>query len=191
MKKFLQLFLIIILLVISYVFYKSYINSSKLTENDNTKINQSSLDENKNNIIKNLKYSVKFDNNTQYFISADLSELVYVDGVEVVDMKVVFAELVNSENIALTIKSKKAYYNNLTYNTEFSEDILIEYMGKKIKSDNLDLNFDKNIITIYNNVVYDGNKSVIKTDNIIMDIATKEVKIFMNEPKSKVEILTK
>ena len=106
-------------------------------------------------------------------------------------MKVVNAELINRENISLTIKSKKAKYNNLSYNTNFSEDVIIEYMDNKIYSDNLDLDFDKNIIKIYNNVVYDGTQGLIETDNILMNIKTKEIKIFMDKPKDKVEVMTK
>ena len=64
-------------------------------------------------------------------------------------------------------------------------------MDNKIYSDNLDLNFDKNIIKIYNNVVYDGAQGLIKTDNVLMNIETKEIKIFMDKPKDKVEVMTK
>ena len=189
MKKILQIFLAIILVLFSFLFYNNYIKStpsSKKIEN-----NQKILQENENNLIKNLRYNVKFDDNTEYSISAELSELVYEQNVEMVYMRVVNAELINKENISLVIKSKKAKYNNFSYNTNFSEDVIIEYMDNKIYSDNLDLNFDKNIIKIYNNVVYDGTQGLIKTDNVLMNIKTKEIKIFMDKNKDQVEITTK
>ena len=189
MKKILQIFLVIVLLLFSFIFYNNYIKPPKAT--NKIEKNEKILQENKNNLIKNLKYNVKFDDNTEYSINAELSELVYEQDVEIVYMKVVNAELINRENISLTIKSKKAKYNNLSYNTNFSEDVIIEYMDNKIYSDNLDLDFDKNIIKIYNNVVYDGTQGLIETDNILMNIKTKEIKIFMDKPKDKVEVMTK
>ena len=47
---------------------------------DNTELN-------KKNLIKNLKYSVKLENNTQYSITANESEITYVDNNEIVLMK--------------------------------------------------------------------------------------------------------
>ncbi len=189
MKKILQIFLIIILFLFSFLFYSNYIKPTQLPEK--VENNEKILQENKNNLIKNLKYNVKFDDNTEYSISAELSELIYEQSIEMVYMRIVSAELINRENISLTIKSRKAKYNNLSYNTNFSEDVIIEYMDNKIYSDNLDLNFDKNIIKIYNNVVYDGTQGLIKTDNVLMNIKTKEIKIFMDRNKDQVEITTK
>ena len=191
MKKLFQILLLIILIVISLLFYKNYIKSDKSPKNIGIENNENLLENNKNNLIKNLKYNVKFDDDTEYFITAELSELIYEEGAEIVNMKIVNAKLINDDNTSLTIKSKKANYNNLTYNTEFLEDIIVEYMDNKIYSDNLDLNFDKNIIRIYNNVVYDGAQGLIKTDNILIDIGTKEAKIFMDKPDDKVEVQAK
>ena len=122
MKKILQIFLIIILFLFSFLFYSNYIKPTQLPEK--VENNEKILQENKNNLIKNLKYNVKFDDNTEYSISAELSELIYEQSIEMVYMRIVSAELINRENISLTIKSRKAKYNKkkLAISTSTSRD---------------------------------------------------------------------
>ena len=115
---------------------------------------------------------------------------MYVDNVEIVKMQKVEAKFINEENLPLKITSDKANYNNSNYNTEFSENIVIQYEDNLIKSENLDLNFTENIVIIYNNVVYEGLNGLAKTDNIKIDLITKKINIFMNE-KRKIKLITK
>ena len=187
MKKFIQLFLFFLLILFVVFFYKNY-----LVKNTEEKINQTkkkeTLIENQNNLIKNLRYNVSFDDNTQYFITAELSEIFYKEGSEFVEMQIVVAKLINEKNISLIIESKNATYNNSNYNTKFSKNVKISYLGSIINSENLDLNFEENIVTIYNNVIYEGVQGHLKADNIVINLITKEVKIFMNDSENKIKI---
>ena len=191
MKKVSQLLLIFFLVLISIFFYFYYFKSTEQINKSNDKVKNEILSENQNNLIKNLEYQVKFDNNSQYLISADLSELIYEDNVEIVKMQKVKAKFINEENLPLKITSDKANYNNSNYNTEFSQNIVIQYEDNLIKSENLDLNFTENIVIIYNNVVYEGLDGLAKTDNIKIDLITKKINIFMNEKKKKIKLITK
>ena len=149
------------------------------------------LIENQNNLIKNLKYNVNFENGTQYNITAKLSELFYENESEFVKMQYVIAEFIDEEGVALTIISDNAIYNNTTYNTKFSKNIKLTYLSNIIDAENLDLNFIENIVTIRNNVVYEGVQGQFKADNVVINLITKELKIFMNDQKNKVEIKSK
>jgi len=160
-------------------------------ENKNVKNEQKTNIENTNNLIKNLRYEVNFDNNTQYIITSDLSELQYQGEYEIVFMQKVVAKIIDENNIELTITSDNAIYNNSTYNTNFSENILIKYMDNIIYSDNLDLDFNENIVKIYNNVVYEGVKGKIKTDNVLVNLLNKNVEIFMTNPEKKIMVISK
>ena len=191
MKKALQLFLICLLISLSVIFYMYYINSNKIIEESKKEIQNEILDKNQNNLIRNLIYEVKFDNNTQYIISAELSELVYENDIEIVKMQKVNAKFVDENNMPLIITSKNAIYNNSNYNTEFSRDVMISYENNTVNSDNLDLNFVENLITIYNNVVYEGSNGLAKTDNIKINLITKQINIFMNDAEEKVELISK
>ncbi len=189
-KKFIQLFLFFLLILISFFFYKKYFSPSEISQNQD-KTKKEILIENENNLIKNLRYNVQFDNNTQYTITAELSEIFYKDDIEFVKMQTVFAKFVNEENIPLIIESDSAIYNNSNYNTEFSKNVKVSYLDNKITSKNLNLNFEENIVTIYNDVIYDGMQGLLKADNVIINLINKEMKIFMNELKNKVEIKSK
>jgi lipopolysaccharide assembly outer membrane protein LptD (OstA) len=106
-------------------------------------------------------------------------------------MQKVVAKIIDEKNTELTITSDNAIYNNSTYDTNFSENILIKYMDNIIYSDNLDLDFNENIVKIYNNVVYEGVKGKIKTDNVLVNLLNKNVEIFMTNPEKKIMVISK
>ena len=140
---------------------------------------------------KNLRYDVRLDKNKQYIITAESSELSYEKDVEVVKMQKVIGIFVDETNIPITITSDYAIYNNSTYDTNFYENVKVEYIDNIILSDKLDLNFDQNIVTIYDNVLYEGFQGTIKADNVIINLITKNIEIYMNNKANKVEVVTK
>ncbi len=192
MKKLIQLSLISLLILISVFFYNFYfLKNSEKSKVSKNKIDNETLINDQNNLIRNLKYEVKFDNNTQYIIKAELSELTYNGDVEIVKMQKVTAKFTDQDDTSLIIMSDNADYNNSNYNTEFSTNVSIKYGNNQINSENLDLNFTENIVRIYNNVVYDGLNSSVKTDNVKIDLINKKVNIFMNDSTKKVKFLSK
>ena len=191
MRKILQLSLLSLLILISYFFYTYFLKINEKSNIVKKQLNNETLSESQNNLIKNLRYQVKFDNNTEYIITAELSELTYENDTEVVKMQKVRAEFIDRGNLPLVIISDYANYNNTNYNTQFYDNISIKYDNNLINSENLDLNFTENIAKIYNNVVYEGLNSLAKTDNIKINLLTKKVNIFMNDEKKKVELISK
>ncbi len=191
MKRVIQLILFLILIFSSIIVYLTYFseNKDKQIKTDIIKNDQSS-DQTKNNVIKNLKYEVRFDQDSQYIITADLSEITYDNNVELVSMQKVIAIYIDKNNIPTVITSDKAIYNNSNYNTNFSENIQIEYMDNTILADNMDLDFSNDIIKIYENITYKGTRGTIKTDNIKIDLITKKIDIYMNNKKDNVKVIT-
>lgn len=197
MKKILQLSIIFLIFLISLSFYLYYFKTDPITKTNSRIITQEkensdqSIESEKNNLIKNLKYNVKFDDNSEYSITADLSELSYKNGIEIVYMQKVTAIFIN-ENIAqFTITADNAIFDNSNYNTNFRNNIEIDYMSHKIFSDKLDLNFSENNVSIYENVVYQGLESTIKADNVNINLVTKNTEIFMNNSEKKVLVISK
>ena len=193
MKKLIQLLLFLLMPLMGFLFYINYFESGKkIKENKLNDIkNELPSNESDGNLIKNLKYNVNFDNNTQYIIMADFSEITYENNTEIVKMSNVTATFVDKNGIPLVITSDSAIYNGSNYNTNFDKNVRVNYIDNVILSDNLDLKFNENIIKIYNNVVYEGIQGIIKSDNVIFDLITKNMKVFMKNSKDKVEGVSK
>ncbi len=191
MKKVIQLLLFSLLIILSFFFYFNYLKDNEDINKIDKKLENENLSETQNNLIKNLKYEVKFDNNTEYIITAESSELIYENDIEIVKMKKVKAKFIDHKNLPLEIESENAKYNNSNYNTEFSKNVVINYKDNVIKSKNLDLNFVENIVSIYNDVIYESLAGLVKTDNIKIDLTSKKINIFMNDNKKNVELISK
>ena len=197
MKKVIQLILFLFLIFISTIFYFTYFNQNKKSEiyldkklNESYNENNESL-ESKNNLIKNLKYEVNLDKNSKYIITAKLSEISYENNVEIVKMQDVIAIFIDETNAPLTVTSKYANYNNTNYNTNFNENVRIEYINNVILSEKMDLNFNTDIITIYENVQYEGLEGTIESDYAKINLITKKINIYMDNNEDKVKVKTK
>ena len=104
-------------------------------------------------------------------------------------MKNVMANINLKNSDPVKISSKNAVYNTVNYTTNFYDDVLIEYSENVITSDNLDLVFEKNIATIYNNIIYKNLNTKLQADTIVIDLITKNSKIYMNDQSKKVKII--
>ena len=191
MKKIIQLILVLFLVFIAAIFYIVYFSNTEKTETSiiNSQ-SQSNLD-NKNNLIKNLKYDVKFDGNNQYTITADLSEISYQNDIEIVNMQKVIAIFIDKNNEPLTITSNMAIYNNSNYNTNFIDNVKVNYNNNTILADKMDIDFSENLITIYENVNYEGLQGIITADYVKIDLITKKIQIYMSSKDEKVKVITK
>ena len=192
-KKVVQLFLFFLLIVTGFIFYQTYFSDKKNKEinlksqRDAKIVDNENLDK-QNNLIKNLKYSVNLDNNREYVIKAELSELKYENNIEIVRMQKVFGVFIDNTNSPINISSNYAIYNRTSSNTLFEDRVKIEYIDNVITSDKLDLNFEKNVVTIYDNVVYEGLEGSVIADNITIDLIDKEIEFYMHDKSNKVKI---
>ena len=188
MKKVIQVTLVCLAIFATYIFFKVYFSDSdKVTtelETLNDKLNQNT----ENNLIKNLKYEIKLNQNNQYIITSDLSELVYINNNEIVKMQKVKAVILGQNNLPLVIISDNAEYNKNNHNTKFRNNVIITYMNNKIFSDKLDLNVKNNLAHIFENVRYVGENGKITSDNIKINVLTKKIDIYMNDKTNKVKV---
>ena len=189
MKVFLQTFLFSILIVIVFFFYQTYFmkneNVEKIVIENNIKKNDITE---KKNIITNLQYNVKLGNNGNYEIKSTSSKIIYENGFEIVFMEDVIATFTDNQDRKVIIRSDKASFNSSTYDTKFRDNIKILYKNHKITSDKINFDFKQNNILIFQNVIYTGLKDEIKTDNIKLNLITKDVQFYMNNEKDNVKI---
>lgn len=177
-------------LIICLFIYKQFFVEKNTSKKIISKNNESNL-ENQNNLIKNLKYDVKFENGTTYNISAELSEIIDVNNQETVKMQKVTALIINEGSLPLIISSDYAVFNNITYNTSFDNDVTINYINNSIKSQKLFLDFQNSVVIIKEDIIYEGINGLGKADNIKINLKTKDIQIFMDNNDDKVKITSK
>ena len=189
-KFFLQIILFsFIILIIGGTFY--YINKEKKNNqelsNVETEKNQNKESKKKSSIIKNIKYTSVDSEGNKYEIIAKLGE-VDLNNQEIINMQNVIAIIALKDSEIIKINSDFAKYNTKNYDTQFSENVLMTYDEHIIRSQNLDLFFEKHIAQAMNNLVYENNTSRLRADKIEIDLITKNSKIFMYNKKKKIKI---
>ena len=107
---------------------------------------------------------------------------------ELILMKKVQAKINFKNSSSAIISADNAIYNNINYNTNFYDNVLITYTDHTIRANNFDLNFKENLGIISNNIIYKNLNTQLEADKIEIDLITKNLKIFMNKKTKKVKI---
>ena len=196
MKIFFQIFLTILLFIMGFIFYENYFvekevnevkeNTTKIENIDSNKIEVEKNDE--TNLIKNLKYNVELIDDGNYEIKSRKSKIILENGIEIVKMDKVTAIYTNKNNKKLYISSETAEFNTNNYNTFFEGNINIKFEDNIITSDKLSFNTVENIVLVYQNVIYQGLNGKLQTDNIKINLMTKNIELFMDDIKENIKI---
>ena len=145
-------------------------------------------DNSTSNVLRNMVYE-NFDNRgNRYEIYADTSEFKDLNSKKIF-MKGVRAKI-NLDNMNfITISSEEAIFDNENLTTNFSKNVILDYLNHNIKGESLELLFDKNLITMKDQIIYKNIDTELVADQIIIDLITKDSKIFMNDKNRKIKIL--
>ena len=142
------------------------------------------------NVLRDTVYE-NFDNQgNKYKIYADLSEFKELNSKKIF-MKGVRAIINLDSKSFLTISSEEAVFDNESLETQFSKNVVLDYLDHNIKGESLELLFDKNLITMQDQIIYRNIDTELIADKIIIDLITKNSKIVMNDEKNKIKILNK
>ena len=194
-KKVFQYSLLILLFVVSFLFYYKYFKDDKIVElnqSENTikkspEVNQK--DENKN-IIENLKYVSEDILGNTYTIIAQ-SATLRENKINEVQLFEVNAEITRQDQEVIYIYSKTANYNKTNNNTVFKRSVNVKYGDQTIDSETLSFNFENNLIEILDNVYYVNKNTKINADKVEIDLLNKKSKISMINKNNKVSITSK
>ena len=184
-KIYIQLFLIFIFLIISLFIFLNYFKKSSVERSNETKISQAI--NTGESLIEDLKYLSTDKEGNEYKIEAEKGnidknnpDIIFLENVKAIIL------LQNSENILIV--SNYAKYNTKSYDTLFNNSVSVDYGEHILKSEFLDLSFENNLVSIYDNVRYLSGISSLRADKAEIDILNKKTKIFMENPNKKVEI---
>jgi hypothetical protein len=185
-KILLQFFLFFLILIISLIVFKMYFLEKKvITYNEN----ETKKEIIKSNVIHNIKYNTQDNDGNKYNITADKGEFEN-DNPELIFMTNVNAIIKLDNSTPINVSSDEALYNNITHETKFSNSVLITYIDHHITSANLDLILEKNLVTIYNDVIYKNLNTKLLADKVEIDLITKNSKIFMIKNQKKIKIIS-
>ena len=184
-----QITLFLFLIIIIFFFYYKYffLKESKI----NLAIQNLKVEtfDSGNNVIKNIRYFSTDKQGNEYLIISEYGEISNKDA-NIILMKNVTSQINLFKKDTIYINSKFAEYNSLTFDTNFKEDVFLEYSEHKINSENMDLSFKKNFVQIYNNIIYKSPTNELFADKLEIDLLTKDSKIFMFN-NEKIRILGK
>ena len=154
----------------------------------NNKDNDSVIEEDKNtsNIISDLSYK-NIDHKGNIFSINSKVTKIFEDKKDLNFMEVVVTKIFLSDGRVIKIFADKAIYNTINYNTKFVGNVLVVEDENKITSNNLDFIFDKNLITIYNNVKYKGYNKFLTADKVDINLLNHKVNVYMYDKMSKVK----
>ena len=149
------------------------------------KLDKVSLSFGDRQILEDIKYVSTDKDGNEYKIEAQKGnidrknpDLIFLENVKAVIL------LQNSDYIF--IESNFAKYNVKNSDTLFNSSVSIDYGDHFLKSEFLDLSFENNLVSIYDNVRYLSGISSLFADKAEIDILNKRTKIFMETPNKKV-----
>ena len=150
-KIYIQLLLIFLLAVITFFLFFKYFKKTNIEDDLRGNIEQSI--NTSESLIENLKYLSTDKEGNEYKIEAkkgnidkDNPDIIYLENVEAVIL------LENSDTIL--IKSKFAKYNTKNFDTLFNNSVSLDYGEHGLKSEFLNLSFENNLVSIYDNFTY-------------------------------------
>ena len=186
----------------TYLVYESFFKNKSFVQDEN-EINVTSenisiiqseeeinSDEKEKNLISNLKYKSFDAMGNEYLINSKTAELSSnnEESIKLIDVS---AKIILKKKSPILIKSDYAIHNKNTFDTKFYGNVNVTHEDIKIFSENLDMMYNNNFVSLYNiKEIYDNNTQ-LKADKIDFDILTKNVSINMNENTEKVKIIYK
>lgn len=162
------------------------LDMKKIVKKD--KDNDSVIEEDKNasNIISDLSYKNIDHKGNIFNINSKITK-IFEDKEDLNFMEVVVCRIFLLDGSVIEIFADKAIYNTINYNTEFVGNVFVVEGENKITSNNLDFIFDKNLITIYNNVKYKGYNKFLTADKVDINLLNHKVNVYMYDKMSKVK----
>ena len=186
-KIFIQLTLCVVIISIIILFLFSFFAKTMKKSSNTQKTNQFlSTDKKITNIIENIEYNSTDNKGNKYIIRAKQGEVL--DGnINLIQMKIVEAEMIFDNYEKIIIKSSEAIYNTIDYDTSFKENVEIKYAEHKMTSDNVDLIFKDHKIKVYNKINYTNLNTNLLADVMEIDLLTKNLKIYMSDKSKKIK----
>jgi len=114
-------------------------------------------------------------------------DLIYKNS-SIILMKNVKAIITDVKQNQIVITSLSAKYNSGNSETNFIDNVFLAFADNTIKSENLDLLFEENLLYISNEIVYKNSNIMLEADKLELEILSKDIKIYMHDKNQKIQI---
>ena len=183
-KTLIQIVLLSFLLIISVSFYYNYFLIDIKADKKEIKNNVKSDDQ---NLIQDLSYLSKDIHGNEYIIKAKTG-MADIENPNLINLQSVNAKIKFDKKNEIIVTSHEAIYNNTTYNTKFSGDVLITFEDQIITCDFMEAKLSENIAIISGNIFYKNYSSEIYADKIEFNLLDRSSKISMFNENEKIKI---
>ena len=183
-KTLIQTVLLLFLLIITVSFYYSYFSVDIKVDKEETKNVVKSNDQ---NLIKDLSYFSKDIHGNEYVIKAKTGT-ADIENPNLINLQIVHAKIKFDKKNEIIVTSKEAIYNNITYDTKFSGDVLITFENQLVTCDFMEAKISENIAIISGNIFYKNHLSEIYADKMEFNLLDKSSKISMFNKNEKIKI---
>ncbi len=190
-KTLIQISLVFLIFAISSFFYKKYFHDETIEITEQKKNDFQKEIEEKNssgNIVKDIIYKSEDEKGNIYTIKSEYGEF-NSENSNIILMTKVSAVIKLSEGSAM-LYSDNAKYNIVNNNTNFYNNVILDYLNHKVNADNIDVFFRDSKLEAYNNLVYRNLDLSLIADKIEVDLKKNNSKIYMFN-NDKVKILKK
>ena len=190
-KILIQFLLLIILFTIVFSTFFLYFNKKENLKVSNLPIvekKESLIDVETGTLIEDINYSFSDSSGNYYELLSEIGK-VDINNSNKIFMTNVVATIYLVDSSPVKITSKYANYNNISHETSFFENVKVTHLIHKATSENLDISFNDNSASMYNNIVYNKPGTNLKADRLEIDLITKNSKIFMYNKTEKIKII--
>ena len=201
-KTYLQLFIIFLIIVTSFLIYQNYFKkvdyyedqSQNSLTNEIINIEKDNEDEkNKNqtsSVIEKLKYKSSDSLGNNYIIESKSAQSIS-DNYNLMKLVNVTATILLRDKDPVYIYSDFADHDKTSFDTKFYGNVKILHTDIFIKSGNLDLFYKDNIASLYNIEEAYNNEIKLIADKIDFDMLTRDLTINMYENNKTISIFKK
>jgi len=186
------LLLITIFIIVFSTFFLYFNKKEKLKTSSLPIIKEKKLliDDETGTLIKDINYSFSDLSGNYYELMSKVGK-IDINNPDKIFMTNVVATIYLVDSSPIKITSNYANYNKINHETSFFENVNMTHLIHKATSENLDISFNDNLASMYNNIVYNKPGTNLKADRLEIDLITKNSKIFMDNKTEKIKIIDK
>ena len=190
-KILIQFLLLITIFIIVFATFFLYFNKKEKLKTSSLPIIKEKkllIDDETGTLIKDINYSFSDLSGNYYELMSKVGK-IDINNPDKIFMTNVVATIYLVDSSPIKITSNYANYNKINHETSFFENVKVTHLIHKATSENLDISFNDNLASMYNNIVYNKPGTNLKADRLEIDLITKNSKIFMDNKAEKIQII--